>query len=125
MPRKPLRQCAVNNCPNLVEKSGDIYCKDHMKNDKRIRDINYNKYFRKYDANKRYDTRWKKVRDIYISSHPFCEECIKENNFIKATLVHHIKPIEDGGEKYDFNNLESLCQTHHMLIHKRIEREKK
>lgn len=116
MPRKPMRQCAINNCPNLVEKDGDIYCKEHLKEENK----KYNRHFRKYDANKRYDKQWNKLREIYIHSHPFCEECMKENIFIKATVVHHIKPIEDGGDKYDMSNLKSLCQHHHKMIHDKI-----
>lgn len=117
MPRKPMRQCAINNCPNLVEKDGDIYCKEHKPKEEK----KYNKYLRGYDANERYDSRWKKVRNIYIKAHPLCEECIKENRFIKATVVHHKLPIENGGDKYDLSNLESLCQSHHMSIHKKLE----
>ena len=79
-------------------------------------------YLRGYDANERYDSRWKKVRNIYIKAHPLCEECIKENRFIKATVVHHKLPIENGGDKYDLSNLESLCQSHHMSIHKNLEK---
>ena len=33
MPRKPMRQCAINNCPNLVENDGDIHCKEHKKDE--------------------------------------------------------------------------------------------
>lgn len=117
MPRKPLRQCAIATCKNLVENDGDIYCKEHKP--KEIK--KYDKYLRGYKSSKRYDSRWNKLRNIYIKEHPFCEECMKENKFIKATVVHHKVPVEvDETRRYDLTNFESLCDSHHKRIHDKL-----
>ena len=116
MPMRALRGCSISGCANLVEKAGDRYCKDH----KKIYNKNYDKFERKYEHDERYDSRWKKVREIYIKSHMFCEECMKNGKLVKASLVHHKIPIEFGGEKYDFENLMSLCQSCHQKIHRQL-----
>ena len=85
MPRKSKRLCVINNCPNLVELDGDIFCKEHSL----IEERKYEKYSRGFVGNERYDSRWKRVRNIYIEKHSFCEKCLKENKFIKATVVHY------------------------------------
>ena len=116
MPRMGLRQCAVNGCPNLVEEAGDIYCKIH----KPVEERKYNKIFRGYNANERYDSRWRKIRNKYIKEHLLCEECEKENHITIATIVHHKNPIENGGEKYDVKNLMSVCGSCHKKIHDKL-----
>ena len=34
--------------------------------------------------------------------------------------VHHLKPLEDGGEPYNPNNLESICRGCHIQVHREI-----
>ncbi len=145
MPRKPLRGCAVPGWPNLVydartkkDQGGlknvggqennsrdffnrpEIYCEKHRKE----RQKEYELYQRKYNHRERYDGRWDKVRNIYIKNHPLCEECLKENITTVGELVHHKIPIEDGGEKYDFDNLETVCRSCHSKLHIKIKKEK-
>ena len=116
MPKKAKRQCKVFGCKNYA-KDNEAYCEEHLKNENR----KYNKYLRGYDAHERYDSRWIKVRNIYIKQHPLCEECLKENKYTKATLVHHKIPVAvDENKKYDIENLKSLCEHHHQLIHKNM-----
>ena len=116
MPKKARRQCGVFGCTNFA-KDGKSYCEEHLKSESK----KYEKYLRGYDAHARYDSRWVKVRNIYIKSHPFCEECIKENKFTKATIVHHIIPVSvDENKKYDLENLESVCASCHKKIHDKL-----
>lgn len=68
--------------------------------------------------------RWKEVRNLYLTNHPYCEECQKQGITTGATEVHHIVPIESihnlqEMEKmaYLVTNLQSLCHYHHMQIH--------
>ncbi|QDF71881.1 HNH endonuclease [Mycobacteroides chelonae] len=56
------------------------------------------------------DKRWVSARDDYLRSHPFCEKagCTRI-----ADAVDHVKPLAEGGDKYDPENFQSLCDPHH------------
>mgnify|MGYP001469300381 CR=1 FL=1 len=64
-----------------------------------------------------YDSRWGKVRKLKLRADPLCEECNKGHVLTRAVMVHHIVPIEDGGEPLDWGNLMSLCTTCHDKKH--------
>ena len=58
-----------------------------------------------------YDSaKWRKLRSIYIRRHPMCEHpgCNKAGN-----VVDHIIPIRQGGNPLDWDNLQTLCHSHH------------
>jgi 5-methylcytosine-specific restriction protein A len=66
-----------------------------------------------------YDSLWRKVRNRKLSKSPLCERCLKVGNRdTAATLVHHIKPISEGGDRLAMNNLMSCCVPCHEEIHK-------
>ena len=54
-------------------------------------------------------TQWRKVASLHKKLNPMCviEGC---QNPVHTT--DHIKPINDGGEPYNMNNLQSLCKRH-------------
>ncbi len=56
---------------------------------------------------------WKKVRDLQLMQHPICQECERLGRVTPATVVDHIKPINEGGDRLDQRNLQSLCETCH------------
>lgn len=56
---------------------------------------------------------WRKARKHYLSAHPFCEECLRSGRHTPATVVDHIKPINQGGAPLDESNLQSLCSACH------------
>lgn len=70
--------------------------------------------------------RWKKLRQLYLSSHPLCECCL-EKGIIKPTEdIHHIKSFMSVDNKeererlaFDEDNLMSLCRECHNEIHNR------
>ena len=111
MPRKPKRPCAYPNCPKLTD---GLYCEEH----KKITSRQYEKYGRRYKRSERYGSAWQKVRDRYVKLHPFCEMCFEEGHFGHADIVHHIKPLAEGGTN-DESNLMSVCFHHHEQIHRR------
>lgn len=45
-----------------------------------------------------------------------CAMCQDEGRIRAAEMVHHIKPIRDGGT-HEEKNLMSICQMHHNQIH--------
>jgi 5-methylcytosine-specific restriction protein A len=70
--------------------------------------------FRKSAIERGYDSNWTKFRDMYIRQHPVCNRCDRV-----ATVVHHIKPLDEGGDKHDESNLEPLCRECHERHHGR------
>jgi 5-methylcytosine-specific restriction protein A len=63
--------------------------------------------------------RWQKLRIVKLMEHPLCEICEKE----LATEVHHIQSFMGHPKEemlrlaYNYNNLQSLCDTCHNKIH--------
>lgn len=80
--------------------------------------------------------RWRKTSQLYREANPICEQCLKASKegdqsrkntagmINLATSVDHIVPLFAGGEPYDWNNLQSLCDYHHALK-SQAEREQK
>ena len=56
---------------------------------------------------------WRRVRALYLQQHPLCAECQREGRVVAARVVDHIKPINEGGARYDFRNLQGLCDKCH------------
>jgi len=98
MPKKPPHPCNHPNCNRLVDTT---YCADHD---------------REYRLNARergYDTQWTKFSQWYKRKNPICVKCGRV-----AYIVHHIVPLPRG-QKYDLDNLQSLCRPCHDLVHTR------
>ena len=73
---------------------------------------------RRYKRSERYGSAWQKIRTRYVKLHPFCEMCFEEGHIGHADIVHHIKPLAEGGTN-DESNLMSVCFHHHEQIHRR------
>ena len=58
-------------------------------------------------------TRWRKYSHDIRRKHPLCVHCKEEGNITIATMVDHIKPILQGGSKWDRSNLQPLCAKCH------------
>lgn len=74
-------------------------------------------------SNKFYHTNsWRITRQSYIKEKPLCEISYMQGKLIPAVQIHHIKPLEDGGEQLDKKNLMSLgSELLHREIHSYIE----
>jgi len=114
MPMKPKRACGYPGCPNLT---AEYYCPEHAA----LRAKQYEQNGRQYRSSDRYGRRWRKIRNLYISQHRLCEECLKNGIYTPAQHVHHIKPLAEGGT-HDFSNLMSLCISCHDRIEPRNSR---
>lgn len=58
---------------------------------------------------KRYwSTAWRRARVGFIAKHPTCNSCGRT-----ATVVDHITPVTMGGEFWDRNNWQPLCESCH------------
>ena len=113
MPRKPKRPCRMTGCPNLTDRKS-CYCEAHEK----VMQRHYDHFTRGYDQHERYGSTWKRIRDRHLAGHPLCEMCKEQGRYVLASLVHHIRPISDGGT-HEESNLMSLCVSCHERIHQR------
>jgi len=55
--------------------------------------------------------RWRKVRRNQLRAHPTCQV---EGCRLLASEVDHRIPLSEGGDRYDYANLASLCHCHHV-----------
>jgi 5-methylcytosine-specific restriction protein A len=108
MPYKPKKPCAFPGCPNLT---AGRYCDAHASQANR----EYNQDRRDPAHKERYGSAWRKIRNLYISKHPLCERCLERGFYTSAEEVHHIKPLDVGGDNSD-ENLMSLCKSCHSSI---------
>lgn len=108
MPMRAKHQCNFPGCPELTN---ERYCEAHRKQ----MHTDYNQHRRDPRINARYDERWRRVRALYISAHPLCEECGKHGKLTPSQEVHHILPLADGGT-HDETNLMALCKSCHSKI---------
>jgi 5-methylcytosine-specific restriction protein A len=107
MPHKPLRPCNAPGCSELVP-SGR--CATHRKQHQRkLDDPKTSTREREFY----WSTRWRKTRARFIAVYPWCVDCEAEGRRTLVEEVDHIVPIADGGDRWDWNNLRSLCSTHH------------
>jgi 5-methylcytosine-specific restriction protein A len=105
VPRKPKRPCSAPGCPELTE---GRFCEAHAK----AEDKRYRTYQRDPKINRRYNSRWRKTRNAYITAHPLCEDCLAAGRATPAAEVHHVLPLEHGGT-HAFSNLRALCKPCH------------
>lgn len=62
--------------------------------------------------------RWRKIALRHKAENPICQVC-QEN---PSEETHHVKPINEGGDPYQWDNLLSLCTRCHIEQHKRKRR---
>lgn len=117
MPVRPKKPCAQPGCPRLVRDRPR--CEEHTKA-KRRRDDARRKSYRE----RGYDARWDRVAAWYRSKYPLCEDCADRGETVLGEFVHHVVPWQEGGAKYDEDNLRHLCRTCHARAHARLERER-
>jgi len=56
---------------------------------------------------------WQQCRAAYLRAHPVCVTCRARGMTIAAVVVDHMVPIKDGGARFDWSNLQSLCVPCH------------
>lgn len=98
MPSRPLSQCTVAGCPNLVARPGK--CWQHQ----RETAIVTNMERRRSPA---YGRAWRRKRHAWLRDNPYCVVC-----GAPATDVDHIIPLAAGGAD-DAANYQSMCSFCH------------
>lgn len=69
-----------------------------------------------------YNARWRKARETFLRSHPFCAVCCKALHGADA-VVDHIRPHRgDTSLFWDSSNWQALCKTCHDTHKQRVEK---
>ena len=100
MPYKAPKPCSYPGCTTLVQHGR---CEQHP----------LPNVYRDAEIQRLYDRKWQARRRIFLSGHPWCEECLRANIYTPAIDVHHIR--RHGGDRDVFDNspLEALCKACH------------
>jgi 5-methylcytosine-specific restriction protein A len=113
VPSKPRKVCSKPGCNAL---GSGAYCDTHAAEaeQRRQRLLSLR---RGSSSSRGYDSRWQKLRLYKLARNPLCERCESLGRIERASLVHHIKPINDGGAVLDMDNLMSVCEVCHDKLH--------
>jgi 5-methylcytosine-specific restriction protein A len=62
----------------------------------------------------RYNTQhWRNLRASVLQNSPLCKACESVGLITLAQMVDHIEPVRLGGEFWDADNLQPLCNSCH------------
>lgn len=116
MPSRAPTNCTKPGCNGLIRNDVCTCCGPKRRQRDRAHDDR-----RGTAAQRGYDHTWRKVRRMQLMREPLCYDCKTGggNNMgggviTIATEVHHIVARRDGGDN-SFDNLMSLCKTHHSI----------
>jgi len=101
MPYSAKKICSHHVCNTAIQQ-GNRFCVDHKQ------PINIATKSTMYKT-----ARWKKIRTAQLRDEPLCKKCAEFNYTTEATLVDHITPLQEGGDPFNYNNLQSLCNRCH------------
>ena len=99
MPSRVKNFCRGNGCTNKAE-VGSLLCNECNKQKKQQQLT---------PSEQGYDYHWSKVSKLVRRQEPICRMCKSE----LATLVDHIIPLKNGGERLALDNLQPLCLPCH------------
>lgn len=69
--------------------------------------------------------RWKRLRSSHIRLYPLCIHCQRLGLVTPGAMVDHVKELKDGGDPWDPDNLETLCdQCHKVKTGREVKRRK-
>ena len=123
----PKKICNYPNCKKIIAYK-ERYCEEH----KAIKDKKRTEYFKQYDRDRReeketkfYNTNeWNRVRKVALArDYGLCQRCMNKGITRLADMVHHIEPLKENWDKrLNIDNLQSLCDSCHKIIHKEIDK---
>lgn len=97
MPWKPQSYCTTPGCGNTTPRGKCPPCRSAAEKARRERET-----WRDYNS-----AEWKHARATVLRLEPQCRTCGEP-----ATVVDHIRPLQDGGT-HDIENLRPLCKSCH------------
>ena len=105
-----MKICTHPQCKKLIPKEGPARCDKHHHPHHRKCSVSY----AENNHRKIYNTRrWRKLASDHKAAFPICIECQKLGLATPVKVTDHIKEISDGGDPWDWDNLQSLCHRHH------------
>lgn len=123
--------CTQVGCKVIVDTTGnetprcDNHKREYRTKPQEERQRKYTHHYNEKGQNVYGTYRWKKLRKAKVTIDPLCEHCML-NNIAKAVEeVDHIIELEDGGEMWDIDNLQSLCKRHHIIKTNLTKRQRK
>lgn len=105
-----------STCNKVIDRGTECECKKKRKAEI---DKQYNIYSRDKESKAIYESRqWRlMVEVVRTRDNGLCQLCLKNKRATLISLVHHIKPISEGGQPYSLDNLISLCTLCHSHTH--------
>jgi len=58
---------------------------------------------------------WRLVRAAFLREHLLCVACKGTGLVVATKVADHIRPLKDGGERFDWINPQGLCVSCHNL----------
>jgi len=102
MPYAPATRCAEPMCPQMAAYRGR--CSQHASQRERYRGTR---------QERGYTQQWVDYREVFLSTHSLCVDCLANGRSESATQVHHIHKLRDGGPKCEDSNCMALCARCH------------
>ena len=109
MPRSAPTPCRQPGCPQVLATPG--YCDRHRGAQHR----DYGRARRGFDEELGFyrSAAWRSARAALLREEPLCRACRAGGRLAPATVVDHVRPIKDGGARFDPANLQPLCAPCH------------
>jgi 5-methylcytosine-specific restriction enzyme A len=102
----PIRMCIEAGCPNVV-KTGR--CPEHRKQRDRERRLPGERTA--YAIQTYHAKKWITTREKVLNRDPICRVC---DNAL-SEQVDHIKPLSQGGARFELVNLQGICVRCHAI----------
>lgn len=104
MAKSALRPCRHPGCPELTREG---WCPKHKPQYRRGRSEAYHGWYNL--------PIWKdRLRPDHLLVEPFCRECARRGDRVRAEVVDHIVPHRGDWKLFtDPSNFQSLCKYHH------------
>jgi len=64
---------------------------------------------------------WLQLKEMKLCDQPWCEEHLRQGEYVGATIVHHIKEVkQEPALRLEMSNLMSVCKSCHSRIHANV-----
>lgn len=109
MPRSAPTPCRQPGCPQVLISPG--FCERH----RGLQHRDYGRARRGFDEELGFysSAAWRSTRAAVLRDQPLCRACQGLGRFVPAGVVDHVRPIKEGGQRFDMANLQPLCVPCH------------
>jgi len=104
-----IKQCTFGGCKSIAL-TNNPRCERHTVTYTSKKRYNHHYHQGKYIYT---SSRWVKLSKQFRRHNPLCAACYAIGIFTPAYVVDHIVEIADGGDLWDIDNLQSLCNPCH------------